>query len=88
MEVNDDIIHATYVGVYGYDADGTGYTAYGQDYNSNTAIYIAPGQGFMVASDNTSSDTASFTEAMQSVSGQDDFVDNVLEETNTLFLIY
>jgi hypothetical protein len=40
----------------------------------------------MVASDNTSSDTVSLTEAMQSVSGQDDFIDDVLEETNTLFL--
>lgn len=74
LTVNTSKLHDDYEAVYGYDADGTGYTGYGQDYESNTAIYIAPGQGFMVASDNTSSDTVSFTEAMLTTTGSDDFI--------------
>ena len=42
LEVNDDIIDATYVGVYGYDADnsnGSNYTIY-----NNTSLVEALGQ--------------------------------------------
>ena len=49
LEVNDDVIHATYVGVYGYDADnsdGSNYTIY----NNTSSSKIAPGQAFFVAS--------------------------------------
>jgi len=87
LTVNTSKLDDEYESVYGYDADGTGYTAYAHDYNSDTAIYLAPGQGFMVASDNTNSDTVSFTEAMQTTSGGDDFIENdPVEEINTLFL--
>jgi len=76
LTVNTTKIDGDYLAVYGYDADGSGYTGYGQDYENDTVIYIAPGQGFMVASDDTSSDTVSFTEAMQTVNGTDDFIEN------------
>ena len=66
-------LHDTYVAVYGYDADGSGteYTIYNQ---SSSATYLAPGQGFFVASDDTGGTTISFTEAMQTTTGGDDFI--------------
>ena len=73
ITVNSDKLHDTYEAVYGYDADGTGYTVYNHTYNSNSAVYLAPGQAFMVASDDTSSDNVSFTTAMRTISGGDDF---------------
>ena len=74
LTVNTAKLDDTYEAVYGYDADGSGYTTYNHAYNTNKAVYIAPGQGFFVASDNTSSDTVSFTEAMQTVIATDDFI--------------
>ena len=64
-------LHDTYVAVYGWDADGSGYTIYNQ---SSNATYLAPGQAFMVASDDSGGTTISFTEAMQTTSGGDDFI--------------
>ena len=84
IDVNTTKLHDTYEAVYGYDADGSGYTVYN---NSSSATYIAPGQGFMVASDNTSSDNVSFTEAMQTVSGTDDFIaGDIVEDSFELIL--
>ena len=74
LTVNTAKLDDTYEAVYGYDADGSGYTTYNHAYNTNKAVYIAPGQGFFVASDDTNSDTVSFTEAMQVVIGTDDFI--------------
>ena len=36
-------MHDSYVAIYGYDADGSGFTIYN---NTSSATYIAPGQGF------------------------------------------
>ena len=64
-----------YLFVYGYDADGTGYTPYGENYNNNdTAVYIAPGQGFFIAAESSVSSDVSFTTAMQTINGADDFI--------------
>ena len=82
LTVNTSKLHDTYEAVYGYDADGSGYTAYNHTYSSNTAVYIAPGQAFMVASDDTSSDTVSFTEAIQTTSGGDDFISGDIIEND------
>ena len=71
LTVNSDKLNDEYEAIYGYDADGTGYTVYN---NSSAALFLAPGQGFMVASDNTSSDTVSFTTAMRTIVGGDDFI--------------
>ena len=80
-----DNLHNSYVGLYGYDADGSGYTIYNQ---SSGATYIAPGQAFMVASDNSSEGTSiSFTEAMQTTLGSDDFiVGDIIEDSYELIL--
>ena len=72
LEVNDDVIDATYVGVYGYDgnsADGSNYTIY----NNTSTAKIAPGQGFFVAARSSSSANITFKEAMQTTSTGDDF---------------
>ena len=80
-----DNLHNSYVGLYGYDADGSGYTIYN---HTDAATYIAPGQAFMVASDNSSPGTSiSFTEAMQTTLGSDDFiVGDIIEDSFELIL--
>jgi len=72
LTVNTLKLDDSFEAIYGYDADGTGYTIYNQI--SSTALYIAPGQAFFIAAANTNSDTVSFTEAMQTVTGGDDFI--------------
>ena len=73
LTVNSDKLDDSYEAIYGYDADGigSGYTVYN---NTTTARGIAPGQAFMVASDNTSYDNVSFTTAMRTTEGGDDFI--------------
>ena len=80
-------MHDTYVAIYGYDADGSGYSIYN---NASSAIYIAPGQAFMVAADNASAGTSiSMTEAMQTTTGSDDFIsgDN-MENTEVVIKLF
>ena len=74
LTVNASKMDPPYVAIYGYDADGSGYTAYNHTLPSNAALRIAPGQAFMVASNNTSSDNVSFTTAMRTVLGGDDLI--------------
>jgi len=84
LSINTAKLDDTYEYVYGYDADGSGYSLYN---NSSGATYIAPGQAFFVASDDTSSDTVSLTEAMQTVSGTDDFIaGDIVEDSFELIL--
>ena len=71
LPVNSDKLDDSYEAIYGYDADGTGYTIYN---NSSGALLLAPGQGFMIASDNTNSDNISFTTDMRTIVGGDDFI--------------
>ena len=84
LTVNADKLDDSFEAVYGYDADGTGYTIYN---NSSGALRLAPGQAFMVASDDTSSDNVSFTTAMRTAVGGDDLiVGDVLEDSFELIL--
>ena len=83
LTANSDKLDDSYEAIYGYDADGTGYTVYN---NSSAALFLAPGQGFMVASDNTSSDTVSFTTAMRTVVGADDFITGINPSSFELIL--
>ena len=84
LTVNADKLDDSFEAVYGYDADGTGYTIYN---NSSGALRLAPGQAFMVASDDTSSDNLSFTTAMRTAVGGDDLiVGDVLEDSFELIL--
>ena len=74
LTVNSDKLDDSYEAIYGYDADGTGYTIYN---NSSGELLLAPGQGFMIASDNTNSETInniSFTTDMRTIVGGDDFI--------------
>ncbi len=73
LTVNADAIDDQFEAIYGWKADGSGYTIYN---NTTAATYIAPGQGFFVASAGSSGvdQTISFTKAMQTVVGGDDFV--------------
>ena len=71
LTVNSDKLDDSYEAVYGYAADGSGYTIYN---NTSSALLLAPGQAFMVASDNTSADTVSFTTDMRTVVGGDDLI--------------
>jgi len=71
--------------VYGWN--GSSYTTY----NSASGAYIAPGQGFMVGADSSSSATLGFTNAMQSTNNtsMDDFISgDQLEDRAELFLGY
>jgi hypothetical protein len=74
LTVNASKMDSPYVAIYGYDADGSGYTAYNHTYNSNSAVRIAPGQAFMVASNSASSDNVSFTNEMRTIVGGDDLI--------------
>ena len=76
LTINSEKLHDSYQAIYGYDADGigSGYTVYN---NTSTALRIAPGQAFMVASDNPNienPDVLSFTTAMRTTEGDDDFI--------------
>jgi hypothetical protein len=74
LTVNSDKLNDSYEAIYGYDADGSGYTVYN---NTSAALRIAPGQAFMVASDNPNvenPDVLSFTTAMRTTQGGDDFI--------------
>ena len=71
LGVNASNLHSSFAYVYGYNGDGT-YTYYNH-VTPGSAVYIAPGQGFFVASDDPSGNTIQFTEAMQTVNGSDDF---------------
>jgi len=71
LTVNSDKLDDSYEAIYGYDADGTGYTIYN---NISDALLLSPGQGFMIASDNTNSDNISFTTDMRTIVGGDDFI--------------
>ena len=75
LTVNTAAIDDTFEAIYGWKADGTGYEIYNHSFNSNSAVYIAPGQGFFVAAlSDGKGDDIHFTQAMQTVTGVDDFV--------------
>ena len=91
LTTNVSKIDSNFLAVYGWDADGSGYTARGHDYNSNAAVYFAPGQAFMIASDDTSGENITFAEAMQTVSpsSSDDFISgDVMENTEIYLRLY
>ena len=78
MTTNVSNLHSSYAYIYGYDGDGT-WTLYN---NSSSATYIAPGQAFFVASDDSGGNTVTFSEAMQTVTGSDDFITGDIVEDN------
>ncbi|MGI9559823.1 MAG: T9SS type A sorting domain-containing protein [Flavobacteriaceae bacterium] len=75
------------VSVYGWNSGSTGaYTVYNQiSPTPSTPLYIAPGQGFFVSAESASS--VSFTNAMQTTSGGDDFVSGRMDGSFTYFYL-
>ncbi|MDC0871037.1 T9SS type A sorting domain-containing protein [Flavobacteriaceae bacterium] len=73
LTVNSDKLDDSYEAIYGYDADGVGsqYTVYN---NTSAALRLAPGQAFMVASDDADGEDISFTTAMRTIAGGDDLI--------------
>ena len=84
--ITNNNLHDTYAAIYGWDADGSGYTVYN---NTSAATYIAPGQGFMVASDDADGTTVALNENMKTESGTDDFIsgDN-MDNTEVLIKLF
>jgi len=82
LTVNSSIIDGNYHAVYGYDADGTGYTIYNNTAGDGLSDYIAPGQAFFVAAESSSAANISFTTAMRTTSGGDDFVSGRLAQSD------
>ena len=85
LSVNASVIDSNFLSIYGWDADGSGYTIYN---NTSSATYIAPGQAFFVAAASSSAADLSFTEAMQTTTGGDDFISLGLENTSSEFSLY
>ena len=63
--------------VYYWDGD-----SYETHVNSGSAVYIAPGQGFFVSSENETGSSVTFTKSMQTTSSSDDFVSGDSMEDN------
>ena len=63
--------------VYYWDGD-----SYETHINTGSAVYIAPGQGFFVSSENASGSSVTFTKSMQTTSTSDDFVSGDSMEDN------
>jgi hypothetical protein len=83
LKVNAVSLDPSYQAIYGWNGDGTGYTIYNHTLNNNSAVYIAPGQGFFVAAaGDGANQTITFTKAMQTVAGGDDFVHPVENNDN------
>ena len=85
LSVNASVIDSNFLSIYGWDADGSGYTIYN---NTSSATYIAPGQAFFVAAASSSAANLSFTEAMQTTTGGDDFISLGLANTSSEFSLY
>ena len=89
LTINSEKLHDSYQAIYGYDADGIGseYTIYN---NTSAALRIAPGQAFMVASDNpnvVNPDEVSFTTAMRTTEGGDDLIlGRIMQDSYELIL--
>ena len=63
--------------VYYWDGD-----SYETHVNTGSAVYIAPGQGFFVSSENATGSSVTFTKSMQTTSTSDDFVSGDSMEDN------
>ena len=88
LTTNVSKIDSEFLAIYGWDADGTGYTARGHDFNSNAAVYLAPGQAFFIASDDVVGENITFSEAIQTVSpaSSDDFIQGDAMSAKEIFL--
>ena len=79
VNIDSGVIDSNFGYLYGWDADGTGYTIYNNNAGDGLTDYIAPGQAFFVAA--ASSGSISFTTDMRTTSGGDDFVSGRLAQS-------
>ena len=79
VNIDSGVIDSSFGYLYGWDADGTGYTIYNNNAGDGLTDYIAPGQGFFVAA--ASSGSISFTPVMRTTSGGDDFISGRLAQS-------
>jgi hypothetical protein len=79
VSTNLSLFHSSFAAIYGWDADGTGYTAYN---NASNATYIAPGQGFFVAysTEGAGSGSLEFNLSMRTVTGSGSFIQNTVQD--------
>ncbi|NRB58953.1 MAG: metallophosphoesterase [Winogradskyella sp.] len=83
----NDVFDASHNAIYGYNSgtDGSGIWTIINNVQ-NTGKNIAPGQGFFVASNGTGgTNNLSFTPAMRTISGADDFILGRNDNSNTSF---
>ena len=80
---NAAVINDSYEALYGYNADG-GYTVINN--TTSSATYIAPGQGFFVASV-VGGGTITFDANTRTTTGGDDFVPNRMANTSQEFYL-
>ena len=81
VNIDSGVIDSSFGYLYGWDADGSGYTIYNNNASDGFTDYIAPGQGFFVAAASQSAANISFTTAMRTTSGGDDFVSDRLAQS-------
>ena len=76
LTLNSSILHSSNVALYFWDGDS--YVALNHSSSASTYDYIAPFQGFLVATSYNSGNaqTFSFTKAMQTTAGSDDAILN------------
>jgi hypothetical protein len=79
VNIDSEVIDSNFGYLYGWDADGSGYTIYNNNAGDGLTDYIAPGQGFFVAA--ASSGSISLTPVMRTTSGGDDFISGRLAQT-------
>ena len=78
FSTNESLLHDSFGAIYGWDADGTGYTAYN---NLSAATYISPGQGFFVAySTEGGSGSLEFNLSMRTITGTGSFIQNTVQD--------
>ena len=82
VNLNSGVMDTNYAAVYGWNADGTGYTIYNNTAGDGLSDYIAPGQAFFIAAASSSAADISFTTAMRTVEGGDDFAQQRLAQND------
>ena len=77
---NTAVLNSHHQSVYGYTGSGGSYTTY----NNASGGFIAPGQGFMIGAESSSSTNFTFTTSMQSTSNtsMDDFISGDVMDEN------
>jgi hypothetical protein len=83
FSVNSSLFHASWSAIYGFDGNG-GHVVIN---NSSGAAYLAPGQGFFMASV-AAGGTVSFDTNMRTINGGDDFISGRLaNDTSSEFYL-